>query len=665
MVLNPFLGPNQKEDMCGIAGIINWDGSKVDPQILQKMAAVLAHRGPDEEGFYFSPGAIGERLPAGSHLHMTAQQINGDTMVSVGLAHRRLSIIDLSNGQQPMCNEDGTVWIVFNGEIYNFREVRNTLARTGHLFRTSSDTEVIVHAYEEWGRDCLTRLNGMFAFALWDASDESLFVARDRVGKKPLYYRATDDTFVFGSELKAILVHPGLKIRMDLTAVADYFKYLYVPDPKTILDGVSKLPPAHYLIATKSAVSIAPYWDVNFEKVLAAKESQLADQLFDLLENAVHDRMLSEVPLGAFLSGGVDSSGIVAFMSRESMQPTTTCTIGFDDPEHDESHYAARVAHHLGTFHSEFIIRDDFLGTVSRLPTIFDEPFADSSALPTYHVCKMARQRVTVALSGDGGDETFAGYDKYFKDFVEQFVGRLLPDQALRVMGAVLSGRGPLQRKARTVFSQGLRAPDRAFYETNTFISDMDLSNLLEQGLWKEIQDYDPFEYTGKFFNAIKTGDRLTRMLYTDLKTSLPGDMLVKVDRTSMANSLEVRSPLLDYRIVEFAAALPSHMKMHWGDKKYLLKRVFGRLLPKEIFKRRKHGFTVPLDMWFRGGLTSLAQEVFFSTPEISQFLNVEYIRHIWYEHQTRREDRGTLLWSILIFSLWYQDFRARFGDLL
>ena len=624
--------------MCGIAGFVHWDGKPAERGVLKRMADRLVHRGPDEEGLY-----INERAP---------------TRATAALAHRRLSIIDLSSGQQPLSNEDGTVWIVFNGEIYNFQELKPELVARGHIFRTNSDTEVIVHAYEEWGVDCLPRLNGMFAFAIWDERRQRLFMARDRLGKKPLYYRATADRLVFGSELKAVLAYPGVQTRPDPTAVADYFKYLYVPDPKTIFVGINKLPPASYCMATASGMEVREYWDVDFGPPAGGSSGrgQLADELFDLLDRAVRDRLMSEVPLGAFLSGGVDSSGVVALMARHSQRPVITCSVGFDDPRHDESRFAAHVANLLHTDHSEYFVNSDFTELVPRLTAMFDEPFADSSAIPTYFVCKMARQRVTVALSGDGGDESFAGYDKYSKDLIERRVGSLVPRFLLRAINFSSLGGGELSRKARTVTAQALRAPARAFYESNTFMRDDDLQRLLEPSVSRDLAGYDPAGYLTQFFARPQTDDHLTRMLYTDIKTYLSGDILVKVDRMSMANSLEVRAPLLDYRIVEFAARLPNALKLERGKGKVLLKEAFGRVLPREIFDRPKHGFNVPLDAWFRRDLVALAEELFFRTPETAQFLSVSHIRELWDRHRTGQANLGTPLWSVLIFSLWYRD---------
>lgn len=634
--------------MCGIAGVAHWDCRPLQRRHLKRMADALLHRGPDEEGLYLNRGESEGAARAGG-----ADPAGGAV---VGLAHRRLSIIDVSTGQQPLSNEDGTVWIVFNGEIYNFQPLQRELMARGHRFRTHSDTEVIVHAYEEWGEKCLERLGGMFAFCIWDERRQRLFIARDRIGKKPLYYSADRRSFVFGSELKAVLAYPGIDTRPDPSAMADYFKYLYVPDPKSIFAAVRKLPPGHYLVADREGVAVREYWDVPIHEPTRRAEEDLEEELLSLLQSAVSERMVAEVPLGAFLSGGVDSSGVVALMTRQSQRPVITCSIGFDDPEHDESRFAAEVARLLQTDHSEYFVDKSFLETVRGLPSMFDEPFADGSAIPTYFVCKMARQRVTVALSGDGGDEAFAGYDKYVKDRIEQQVGQLVPAVLLKAIHYASAGSGSVRRKARTLTAQALREPARAFYESNTFVTDDQLRRLLVPSVRAALEGYDPSEYIGRFFHRPQGRDHLTKMLYTDLKTYLPGDVLVKVDRASMQNSLEVRAPLLDHRIIEFALNLPSRLKIHRGNKKFLLKKVFSRVLPKQIFERPKHGFTVPLNSWFRGELVPLAEEAFFGWPGTAEFLDVAFIRELFDAHRQRRANHGTLLWSILNFALWHRE---------
>jgi asparagine synthase (glutamine-hydrolysing) len=643
--------------MCGIAGIIHNDQSPVPYDVLRTMADSLTHRGPDAHGYCIGGHVPNpERLPGEVRVMPKPRNAFGAGTPAVGLAHRRLSIIDLSGGAQPLCNEDGTVWVVFNGEIYNFMALRSELIACGHRFQTASDTETIVHAWEEWGERCLARLNGMFAFAIWDGRSGRLFIARDRIGKKPLYYLCDGDRFLFGSELKAILAHPGVRREIDPTAVADYFKYLYVPDPKTIYRGIRKLPPAHYLLLERGRATVHPYWDVSLAPDAAGGEKELAERLLSLLQECTTERLVSEVPLGAFLSGGVDSSGIVALMARSQQAPPVTCCIGFDDPAHDESPFAREVAALLGTDHREYVVRDGFSDLIAALPGFFDEPFADSSALPTYCVCHMARRAVTVAISGDGGDESFGGYHKYVLDGYERLVGRLVPRPLLSTVHALCSGSSPLFRRARTLTAAAAKDPARAYYETNTFVTDHELAGLLARPLQAELKGYDPFGYTEGFFSRADAPDHLSRLLYTDLKTYLPGDILVKVDRMSMANSLEVRSPLLDYRVVEFAAALPAALKIRRTDKKYLLKKAFGKVLPEEIFRRPKHGFTVPLDRWFRSEIRELAQRSLLGSPALAEFLDPSSVRKLWDQHQRGEAQRGQLLWSLLMFALWHRN---------
>lgn len=640
--------------MCGIVGIVRFDGGQIDRAILKKMADTLYHRGPDEEGFYIAPKASPSDNGIDVKRNTTCASFSHP---AVGFAHRRLSIIDISSGQQPLCNEDGTIWITFNGEIYNFLDLKRDLQSLGHVFRTNSDTETIVHAYEEWGTDCLSRLAGMFAFAVWDGRSDRLFIARDRIGKKPLYYHMGHDCFVFASELKAILRFPGISKRLNLTALVDYLKYLYIPDPKSIYEDIFKLPPAHYLMLENGQIRIGSYWDVSFIEGNTLGEDECAEQLLALLDQAVAGRMIAEVPLGAFLSGGVDSGGVVALMTRHSETPVITCSIGFDAPEHDETGMARVTAGLLRTDHREFFVRNDFVDLVRRLPALFDEPFADSSAVPTYYVCKMARQAVTVALSGDGGDESFGGYHKYMLSRYENMVRSIVPWPILATIKAFcLAESIPACRRARTLATAAMTDPARAFYVTNTFISDQLLNAMLTPVVKSAINGYDPFEYTAAYFNRSGTMDPLSRMLYTDLKTYLPGDILVKVDRMSMANSLEVRSPLLDHRVIEFAASIPADLKIRNREQKYILKKVFGRLLPGDVLDRPKHGFTVPIDHWFRNEMKLLSEEVFWTSTQLQDYINVNAVRTIWEQHQSGSYNWGTPLWSILMLGLWFED---------
>lgn len=622
--------------MCGIAGYMRSCSPGADEDTLRRMGEVIRHRGPDAGGEYLD-----------------------DT---VGLAHRRLSIIDLSPlGNQPMFSVDGRYVIVFNGEIYNFLDLRAELERQGYPFRSRTDTEVILALYARDGVACLAQLNGMFAFALWDREERTLLLARDRIGKKPLYYfHAGADRLAFASEIKSLLQLPEVGREIEPTAIADYLKYLYIPAPKTIFKGISKLLPGHYLVLkTGTAPQVAEYWDIDFSRrAVWAGEEEAAAELLDLIDQSTACRMIADVPLGAFLSGGVDSSAIVALMAKTSAGPVKTCSIGFADKRHDETPYAREIATMFRTDHAEYVVGDDLAGTVTLLPRYFDEPFADSSAVPTFHVSRLARRTVTVALAGDGGDENFGGYEKYTTDLLVDQVRRSVPAPLLRALAAFSSGHaGTLLRKANSLARSALSDAGDAFYRTNTFINDEELQRLLAAPVRAACSGYDPAEHTLRHWERVRDADQVTRMLYTDLKSYLPGDILVKVDRMSMAHSLEVRAPLLDYRVVEFAAALPSRWKIRGGDKKYLLKKAFGRQLPTGILNRRKHGFTVPLDSWFRRELVPLTEELLLNGTALDGCFAVNELRRLCQEHRELRSNHGTLLWSLLSFALWHREY--------
>ena len=617
--------------MCGIAGFLRSCSPQADRSTLQRMGEVILHRGPDAGGVYLDE--------------------------TVGLAHRRLSIIDLSvDGNQPMTSVDGRYVIVFNGEIYNFLELRAELAKTGYQFHTRSDTEVILALYAAEGKDCLQRLNGMFAFALWDKERQTLFCARDRIGKKPFYYyHGGDDRLAFASEIKSLLELPGFQRLVEPTAIADYLKYLYVPAPKTIFKQVYKLLPGHYLELTAGGEPVVrQYWDVEFGERSPGSFAVHCEELHELVRQSTALRMISDVPLGAFLSGGIDSSAVVALMAGASADPVTTCAIGFSDKAHDETPYAREVAELFHADHHEYFVQDDLLKTVASLPRHFDEPFADSSAVPTWHVSRLARQAVTVALAGDGGDESFGGYDKYVTELHEDRVRQTVPRPLLALLNGVARGRsGTLARKVRSLTGSALADPAMAFYRTNTFISDQDLDLLLAGETKSACRSYDPSEHTTRYWRRLQGADHVSCMLYTDLKTYLPGDILVKVDRMSMAHSLEVRAPLLDYRIIEKAATLPSRWKINGRNKKYILKETFNKVLPKHILHRKKHGFTVPLDSWFRHELKDLAQTRLFDEQRMGQYFDLSYLQRLWDSHQSGKVNHGTLLWSLLMFALW------------
>jgi asparagine synthase (glutamine-hydrolysing) len=621
--------------MCGIAGFFRLGFPDTNETLLTRMGESIMHRGPDAGGTYMD------------------QQ--------VGFVHRRLSILDLSEqGNQPMRSACGRYIIVFNGEIYNFLQLRSALEKRGWQFKTRTDTEVILALYAEIGTECLQQMNGMFAFAIWDTQTQVLFLARDRIGKKPLYYfTGGNHEFAFASEIKPLLILPSIRLTLDCTALIDYLKYLYIPAPKTIFKEIYKLPPGHSMaLSAGEPPKIDEYWDVKFGNRTAISLETATEELLDLMKSSTALRMIADVPLGAFLSGGIDSSAVVALMAKLSRDPIRTCTIGFNDSEHDETAFAAEISRQFGTNHTEYTVCENLADTVTRLPRHFDEPFADSSAVPTYHVSRLARSSVTVAVAGDGGDECFGGYDKYSTELVENWVRNTLPHRALSLAHSLACRLGSdWMHKVRSLTGSALLDAGRAFYITNTFISDRELKGLLAESIARKCQGYDAAEHTLRYWNRVRDADHVTRMLYTDLKTYLPGDILAKVDRMSMAHSLEVRAPLLDYRIVEFAASLPSRWKINRREKKYILKKSFAQILTRETLHRRKHGFTVPLDAWFRKELRSLTVDSLINNDLMMDFFSRTCLQRVWDEHQNGIHNHGTLLWSLLSFALWHREY--------
>jgi asparagine synthase (glutamine-hydrolysing) len=621
--------------MCGIAGIVDLKARREIPRdLLARMNDSIAHRGPDGDGMHFEPG--------------------------VGLAHRRLAIIDLSGGRQPLGNEDDSVLVTFNGEIYNFESLTQELLAAGHRFRTHSDTEVIVHAWEQWGERCVERFNGMFAFAIWDRNTSSLFLARDRLGKKPLYYSLLPDGHcIFASELKALLVHPALPRRMDPTAVEDYFALGYVPDPKCILASVQKLAPASTLVLRHGAPPAKPriYWDVKFDSQPAMSDADLQAQLIERLRSVVRSRLISEVPLGAFLSGGVDSSAVVAMMAQISAEPVRTCSIAFTDPAYDESRYAALAARQFKTDHHVETVDPADFSLLGGLAEVYDEPFADSSALPTYRVCQLARRHVTVALSGDGGDETFAGYRRYRLHMHEERVRNVLPLGVRRPLFGALGRAYPkldwaprfLRAKA-TLLGLSRDSVD-AYLQTVSLLRAPDRARMFSKGFTRDLQGYNAIQVFRDHASRAQTDDPLSLVQYLDFKTYLPGDILTKVDRASMAHALEVRAPFLDYELVQWAASLPAHQKLRGNEGKYVLKKALEPLVPNELLYRKKMGFAVPLDRWFRGPLRervrqevlegALAQTGMFEMRELERLVNL---------HQAGVRDYSPILWALMMF---------------
>lgn len=619
--------------MCAIAGIVDTAGiTEAHRCRLRRMGEVMAHRGPDGEGYHF------EKF--------------------VALAHRRLSIIDVEGGTQPLCNEDGTIWTVFNGEIYNYIELRDQLLQKGHIFKTCSDTEVIVHLYEDKGDSFVEHLRGMFAIALWDSVKRRLVLARDRLGKKPLYYAECKNTFVFGSEIKALLQHPEVSREIDNEAIVDYFSLLYIPAPKSIFRSIRKLRPAHLLILDDRGCREKRYWDLSFESGGEKTEEQWCEELIGTLQESIRLRLRSDVPLGAFLSGGVDSSGVVALMSAMSSEPVNTCTIGFDEKEFDESAQAGDFAALLGTRHHAETVRPDALTVLEKLAWHYDEPFADSSAVPTYYVSMAARRHVTVALSGDGGDENFAGYRRYHHDLVENRFRSLFPDAVRRplfgALGAIYPKMdwAPRPLRAQATLRAFSRDPVAGYFYSVSGIKPDIHGGLLSPELNRRVGGYSPVEIFRDYYNRPRKADHLSRLQYLDINTYLVDDILVKVDRASMANSLEVRCPLLDHRFMELIAGIPSRLKLKKGQGKYIFKKALSGVLAKPVLTRPKQGFAVPLSGWFRNEIEAFTADLILS-PDPSGVLDRRAVSSLWNKHLSGLRDYSAPLWTILMYRLW------------
>jgi asparagine synthase (glutamine-hydrolysing) len=592
------------------------------------------HRGPDEGALHIAPG--------------------------VGLGHRRLSIIDIATGQQPLFNEDGTVAVVFNGEIYNYQALIPELQALGHVFCSKSDTEVIVHAWEAWGADCVKRFRGMFAFALWDSKQQTLFLARDRMGVKPLYYALLDDgTFLFGSELKSVLAHGGLPRAMDPQAVEEYFALGYVAEPRTIFKQARKLSPAHTLTVRRGQPVPEPvaYWDIEFSLDNPISQADAQAELVQRLQESVRLRMVAEVPLGAFLSGGVDSSAVVAMMSGLSQTPVNTCAIGFEDPAFNESNFAQTVADRYQTQHRLETVKSDDFDLIDTLAGLFDEPFADSSALPTYRVCQLARQHVTVALSGDGGDEMLGGYRRYRLHLMEERLRGTLP---LRVRAPLFGALGRLYPKAdwaprmfraKTTFEGLARGAVSSYFHTVSLLRNPMREALFSPRFKADLAGYNAQEVFAHHAANANTTDPLALIQYLDLKTYLVGDINTKVDRASMAHSLEVREPLMDHELVQWLATLPSAYKIQGQEGKALFKKSMEPYLPHEVLYRPKMGFSVPLARWFRGPLKQRVRDaVLGERLQSTGWFNPAYLNHLVDAHQSGRFDYSAPLWALLMF---------------
>lgn len=622
--------------MCGICGFVNTEPAEtVDEHILHAMCQVIAHRGPDDDGFYTDGYA--------------------------GLGMRRLSIIDLVTGHQPVSNEDGTIWLVFNGEIYNYLTLHADLEKKGHQFATKSDTEVIVHAYEEYGVRCAEMFNGMFAFALWDKPRRRLFIARDHLGIKPLYYWFGNGKLVFGSELKCLVTHPSTPRQIDLVALDQFLTLEYIPTPRTIFQGVHKLPPGHRLILEGDELKVEKYWDIPFQEI-SQDEASCAEQLEELIDDAVRMQLMSDVPLGAFLSGGLDSSTVVSAMSKSSNTPVKTFSIGFDDATYNELPYARAIATRYQTDHYEETLAPDIAETAQRLVQHLDEPFGDFSIFPTFLVSEVARRSVKVVLSGDGGDEIFGGYDTYVAQSWDRYYHHLpaairqefLPSLMARVPPRPAK-KGLINKTKR--FIEGASLPT-ALQHTRwmMFMSEADKAALYSPELRIPLNGDSSYAVMEGHFKQAASANHLTQQQYVDIKTYLVDDILTKVDRMSMAVSLEARVPLLDFRIVEFAVNLPPQMKLYRGETKRILRRAMARRLPEMVLNKPKQGFSIPLKNWLRGPLR----------PMLTDLLSVDQIRQRGYfdaitvqkwvtEHLDGSANHSHRLWALMVFELWHQ----------
>lgn len=634
--------------MCGITGAI-WTNPRreVTPETLRAMTTAIAHRGPDDDGYY-------HRDPV--------EQSPYPPMPGIALGHRRLSIIDLAAGHQPLANEDETVWVVFNGEIFNFQSLRARLEGSGHTFRTHCDTETIVHLYEEEGVDCFRHFNGMFAIAIWDSRRRRLVLGRDRLGQKPLHYFPQADRLVFGSELKALLQVPDLPREIDPAAVDAYLTYQYVPHPQSILRGFRKLPPAHWLVFDEEGTRTGCYWEPDWA---AEKNISVADattQVRELLTDSVRLRLQADVPLGAFLSGGIDSSLVVALMRELTDQPVKTFSIGFPQAAYDETRYARQVAEHLGTEHQEFQVTPNALEILPRLIWHYDEPMADSSAIPTWYVSEMTRRHVTVALSGDGGDELFAGYERYKAADLGAMFDRLGP---LKNWGATFARRflpeGGAQRsvarRARRFAEAMAMPPVRRYLEWICIFNETRRAELYEESFVAQLPGSDPLAFLETAWNRVGERDAVTAASLADMVTYLPCDLNTKVDIASMTHALECRQPFLDYRLAEFAIGLPRQMKYRRGVGKWLLREAFAEKLPPEIWNRKKMGFGVPLDSWFRAELRPLLHDVLLSERAFSRgMFRREAVETLVREHLESQFDHSARLWALLVLEMWQRE---------
>ena len=635
--------------MCGIAGAVWFDPAKaIDDATLRRMTEMLRHRGPDDEGYFAA-----EYTTRPSY----------DPLPGVALGHRRLSVIDLACGHQPISNEDGSIQIIFNGEIYNYRDLRRRLEGAGHTFRTESDTETIVHLYEDEGVDFARHLNGMFALAIWDANHRRLVLARDRAGKKPLVYRWEQGRLLFASELKSVLQVPGVPREIDPQALDEYLTYQYVPHPLTIFKGIAKLPPGHIAVYADGNLAVDRYWNPDFNVERERPTHEYVEELRSLVTSAVELRLRSDVPLGAFLSGGVDSSLMVAVAQGLLDRPLKTFSIGFPEPEYDETGYASLVAKQVGTEHHEFRVEPSAIDVLPKLVWHYDEPFADSSAVPTWYLARLTREHVKVALTGDGGDELFAGYERYDAVRLSAWFDRL-PASAKSVVANRLwqnigGGRGQkswVRRLGR--FAEVLSLPpQRRYLEWICIFNEARRAQLYSDDFLATLPDSDPFNFIAAAYERTRSRDPVSAASLVDLTTYLPCDLMTKVDIASMAHGLECRQPLLDYRIMELAAAMPIHLKKRGTRGKVILKEAFADKLPASIRQRRKMGFGVPLEKWFRHELHDFTRDVLLDSRSLQRgFFRPEAIRQLVDDHQSGKFNHAHRLWALVILELWCRE---------
>ena len=623
--------------MCGISGLFDTVGMRnFSHDLATRINNIQKHRGPDDSGIHLEPG--------------------------LALGHRRLSVIDVNNGKQPLFNYDDSIGIVFNGEIYNFKQITIELLSLGYKFKTRTDTEVIVNSWHAWGEECIKKFRGMFAFALWDRRYETLYLVRDRLGVKPLHYSWLEDgTFIFGSELKVLTAHPEFKRDIDPRSVEDYFALGYVPDPRCIYKTAHKLPPGHMLVlprrVSKNKVQPQKYWDVRFTNNNTINIKDAKVELLERISESVGLRMVADVPLGAFLSGGIDSSAVVATMAKDSSEPVTTCSIGFDDTRFNESDFAKIVADRYKTNHYLEIVGSEDFDLIDELAWLYDEPFADSSAIPTYRVCQMARKHVTVALSGDGGDESLGGYRRYRMHLGEQKVREKIPYSLRKTVFGALgylypkADWAPQLLRAKTTFQALANDNVEAYCQSMSRLRSENREKLFSKQFKYELNGYRSLEIFRQHAAEANTDDPLALIQYIDYKTWMAGDINTKVDRASMAHSLEVREPLMDHELIEWLATIPSGYKIFEGQGKYIFKKAFEPLLPHEILYRKKMGFSVPLAKWLRGPLAKKTKDSVLSPMMLeSGYFNAENLKKIVSQHMQGLYDHSTSLWMLIVF---------------